>query len=248
MHGLNFSCVHQNKVRHYAKAKGLLAKTDKIDNKLISDYARAFTLKVTQTYDSNNQQILHNLIKRREQLLLCKGQELARLDKFSDIAILESLKEHIEYLDQNLKSIETGIKEICNSDTQIKNNITNLTSIPGVGIVLATNVIANLPELGNINIRKATSLIVLAPYARENSSYRGRPTIFAGRRNIRKIFYMASVASLRCNKKLKTYYDRLIINHKPLKVGLVAVMRKLLTFIHAILKNNTVWNQDYRNP
>lgn len=116
----------------------------------------------------------------------------------------------------------------------IKNNITNLTSIPGVGIVLATNVIANVPELGNINIRKATSLIGLAPYARESSSYRGRRTIFAGRRNIRKIFYMAAVASLRCNKKLKTYYDRLIINHKLPKVALVAVMRKLLTFIHAI--------------
>lgn len=184
MHCLNFSCVHQNKVRHYAKAKGWLAKTDKIDSKLISDYAHVFTLKVTQTYDSDNQQILHNLIKRREQLLLCKGQELARLDKFSDIAILEFLKEHVEYLDQNLKSIETRIKEICNSDTQIKNNITNLTSIPGVGIVLATNVIANLPELGNINIRKATSLIGLTPYARESSSYRGRRTIFAGREEI----------------------------------------------------------------
>lgn len=79
MYCLNFSCVYQNKVRHYAKAKGWLAKTDKIDSKLISDYARAFTLKVKQTYDSDNQQILHNLIKRREQLLLCKGARISKI-------------------------------------------------------------------------------------------------------------------------------------------------------------------------
>jgi transposase len=234
---INFSCVHQNKVRHYAKAKGWLAKTDKIDSKLISDYAFAFSLKVKQTYDSDNQQTLHNLIKRREQLVLSKTQELARLDKFSDIAILQSLRDHIDYLDQNLKSIET----------EIKNNIINLTSIPGVGIVLATNIIANVPELGNIDIRKATSLIGLAPYARESSSYKGRRTIFAGRSKIRKILYMAAIASLRCNNKLRSFYDRLISNGKPPKVALVAVMRKLLTFIQAILKNNTAWNENYVN-
>ena len=87
----------------------------------------------------------------------------------------------------------------------------------------------------------------LAPFARDSGQYRGKRSIFAGRSNLRKVLYMAAVASLRCNHKLKSYYDRLIANHKLPKVALVAVMRKLLAFMHALFKNNTVWLQHKEN-
>jgi transposase len=99
-----------------------------------------------------------------------------------------------------------------------------------------------MPELGNIEFSKLTSLIGLAPFARSSGQYNGKRSIFAGRSNLRKVLYMAAVASLRCNHKLKAFYDRLINNHKPPKVALVAVMRKLLCYMHTLLKNNSFWD------
>ena len=88
----------------------------------------------------------------------------------------------------------------------------------------------------------------IAPYARESGGYKGKRSIFAGRSNLRKVLYMAAVASLRCNKKLKEFYDKLLTNHKPARVALVAVMSKLLCFMHAVVKNNSFWNNNYVIP
>lgn len=97
------------------------------------------------------------------------------------------------------------------------------------------------PELGKIDFQKLTALVGLAPYSRDSGQYRGKRSIFAGRGGFRKVLYMAAVASLRCNPKLKAFYDRLIQNHKPPKVALVALMRKLLAFMHALFKHNSFW-------
>lgn len=153
------------------------------------------------TYDSNSQQQLHALLKRREQLLLFKNQE-------------------------------------------IKDKIDKLTSIPAVGITLASTVICEAPELGNITFRNLTALVGPAPFARESGSYKGRRSIFAGRGNLRRVLYMAAVAALRCNKRLRNLYDHLIAKHKPAKVALVAIMRKLLAFMHSIVKNNSSCNEN----
>ena len=244
---INFTTVHPNKVRSYAKARGWLAKTDKIDSQLLSDYATKFSLSIKQDYNTENQQKLHSLIKRREQLILIKNQEIARLDKVNDVFIKKSLEEVLSYLEKQLTTIESAIKDLCENDVEIKSKFDRLTSIPGVGKVLATTVVCEVPEIGNIDFRKLTSLVGLAPFARDSGQYRGKRSIFAGRANLRKVLYMAAVASLRCNHKLKSYYDRLIANHKPVKVALSAVMRKLLAFMHALFKNNTVWLQHKEN-
>jgi|JI7StandDraft_1071085.scaffolds.fasta_scaffold66655_2 transposase len=245
---INFTTVHPNKVRNYARAKGWLAKTDKIDSKLLFDYATVFSLPIKQDYNTESQQKLHSLIKRREQLILIKNQEIARLDKAAnDTFIKKSLEEVLSCLEKQLTAIENVIKELCENDVEIKSKFDRLTAIPGVGIVLATTVVCEVPEIGNIDFRKLTSLVGLAPFARDSGQYRGKRSIFAGRSNLRKVLYMAAVASLRCNHKLKSYYDRLIANHKLPKVALVAVMRKLLAFMHALFKNNTVWLQHKEN-
>ena len=218
---INFTTVHPNKVRSYAKARGWLAKTDKIDSKLLSDYANKFLLPIKQDYNTESQQKLHSLIKRREQLILIRNQEIARLDKANDNIIKQSLEEVLSYLGGQLITIESAIKDLCND--------------------------REIPEIGNIDFRKLTALVGLAPFARDSGQYRGRRSIFAGRANLRRVLYMAAVASLRCNTRTKSFYDRLISNHKPAKVAIIAVMRKLLAFIHALFKNNSFWLQPKEN-
>ena len=242
---INFAIVHPNKVRSYAKAKGLLAKSDAMDSKLIADYAAAFLLQVKQDYNTVGQQRLHALIQRREQLIVIKNQESNRLETEHDQFIVALIKEHMTYLNTQLKLIENTVKELCDKDSSLQSKLKFLTSIPGVGIVLATKAILTVPELGQIEPSKLTSLAGLAPYARDSGSYKGKRSIFAGKAALRKVLYMAAVASLRCNQKLKCFYDHLIANHKPSKVALVAVMRKLLGFMNAVLKNNSLWNNNY---
>ncbi len=242
---LNFTTVHPNKVRQYAKAKGLLAKTDSLDSKLLYDYATCFSLKVKSDYSTENQEVLHNLIKRREQLILFQNQEIARLDTEYDSLVKKSVESHLSYLQYELSEINATIKNLCHKDPDIKNKIDQLTSIPGVGITLATNVVCKVPELGYSEFKNLTSLIGLAPFAKDSGNYKGKRSIFAGKNSLRKVLYMAAVASLRCNRKLKTFYNRLVSNHKPPKVALVAVMRKLLSFMHALIKNNSFWCNNY---
>lgn len=184
---INFTTVHLNKVRSYAKARGWLTKTDKIDSKLLSDYANKFLLPIKQDYNTESQQKLHSLIKRREQLILIRNQEIARLDKANDNIIKQSLEEVLSYLGGQLITIESPIKDLCNNDREIKNKFDRLTSIPGVGTVLATAVVCEIPEIGNIDFRKLTALVGLAPFARDSGQYRGRRSIFAGRANLRRV-------------------------------------------------------------
>ncbi len=242
---LNFTTVHPNKVRGYAKAKGLLAKTDELDSKLLHDYANCFSLPVKSEYNTENQETLHNLIKRREQLIFFQNQEIARLDTADDPLLEKSLTDHLSYLELELEQINKTIENLCHTDPDIKSKIDRLTSIPGVGITLATNVICKIPQLGYCQFNNLTSLVGLAPFAKESGQYKGKRSIFAGKNSLRKVLYMAAVASLRCNKKLKAFYERLISNHKPPKVALVAVMRKLLSFMNAVIKNNSFWNNNY---
>lgn len=240
-----FTTVHPNKLRSYARAKGHFAKTDKMDSKLIADYATTFSLPIKRNHSTASQQNLNALIQRREQLIIFKNQEGNRLETACNQLIIDLLKKHITYLDEQLDLIETAIKKLYSKDQELRDKLKALTSIPGVGIVLATKAIIEIPELGQIESNKLTSLAGLAPYARDSGNYKGKRSIFAGKSGLRKVLYMAAVASLRSNIKLKSFYDRLIANHKPPKVALVAVMRKLLSFMNAILKNNASWNVNY---
>jgi transposase len=195
----------------------LLAKTDKIDCKLLADYASNFAIQPQVNFKSQSQEQLTSLIKRRDQLMVMENQEHCRLETEKDNVAIISIRGHINYLQQEIKVIEQRINDLCKQDIEIQSKITQLTSIPGVGKTLAITAICYAPELGNIPISKLTSLIGIAPFARESGSYKGRRSIFGGRAYLRKILYMASVASLRVNKKLKAFYDRLIATINLLK-------------------------------
>lgn len=162
---LHFTTVHPNKVRSYAKAKGLLVKTDYMDSKLIADYAVAFSLSVKQDYSTPSQQKLRALIQRREQLIFLKNQESNRLEVEDDQFIITLINEHVTYLVKQLKLVENTIRDLCNKDQFLQDKLKLLTSILSVGIVLATKAITEVPQLGQIEFNKLTSLIGLAPYA-----------------------------------------------------------------------------------
>lgn len=238
-----FVVVHPNKVRAFAKATGLMAKTDKIDSKLLHDFAVKFNLNPQEYSSFESEDKLRALTRRREQLIRLRNKEISRLETVTIAEIIGSIKLTIEYLNEQLASIENAIEECRKNSKLIKDKIDRLTSIPGVGQVLACAVVCDLPELGKAEFRQITSLVGIAPFARSSGKYNGRRSIFAGRNNIRRVLYMAAVASLRANSRLKAFYERLIANHKPPKVALVAVMRKLLSFMHAISKNNSSWQK-----
>lgn len=221
-----------------------MAKTDKLDSKLIHDYAQAFNLLPVNSKIDLNHLLLQDLLQRRQQLIALKNQETNRLEHTYSQAIIDSLNQHVSYLDQELESINQQINDLTTTDSKMSHQIKILTSIPGVGITLATTIMAELPELEHTDRRKIISLIGLAPFARDSGSYKGKRSIFAGRSMIRKVLYMAAVASLRVNKPLQLFYKRLIANHKPSKVALVAVMRKLVLFMQALIKKNSLWNHN----
>ena len=149
------------------KAKGWLAKTDLIDAKLLADYAHAFSLSPKQDYNSKSQEHLHSLIQRREQLILFKNQETNRLETAHDSVIIKLIKSYLKQLDRQSVEVNELIKDLCINDPIIKDKVNILTSIPGVGITLATTVIYETLQLGNIEFRQLTALVGLAPYARE---------------------------------------------------------------------------------
>lgn len=123
----------------------------------------------------------------------------------NDVFVKKSLEEVLSYLEEQLTTMESPIKNLCKNDVEIKSKFDRLTSIPAVGKVLATTVICEVREIGNIYFRKLASLAGLAPFARDSGQYRGKRSIFAGRDNLRKVLYMVAIASLRCKHKLKGY-------------------------------------------
>ena len=145
-HSVAHATVHPTKVRAYAKAKGWQAKTDLIDAKLLAEYAEAFSIVAQQDYRTPSQKALHALLQRRQQLLAIKNQETNRQENEREELVIQSLSHHIAYLDEQLMLIQKEIDTACQSDQALKSKIDQLTSIPGVGIVLATTVVCELTE------------------------------------------------------------------------------------------------------
>lgn len=239
-----FTIVHPNKVRYYARAKGLLAKTDKIDAKIIADYAAAFNLEHKSKVSSPDLDLLRDLFRRRQTLMNEKTRENNRLDKNLHPVVEGLIKESLVFINSQIETVNNYIQQTLINNPELQRQIKQLTSIPGVGMQLALTILVDLPEAGRIDFKHLTSLVGLAPYAKDSGRSCAKRHIFQGRALIRKILYMATVASLRVNRKIKTFYQHLLAKHKMPKVALVACMRKMLTFIHALLKNKTFWKEE----
>lgn len=167
--------AHANKIRNFAKSKGLKAKTDKIDARVIVDYAQAMQLTCTSLILSESAEKMKELVKRKGQLQRDKQAEQNRLDKISPPRILSSIKKHIRWLDKAIKEIETPLLEL-SASKEISKTVELITSVPGVGMNTAQYIIAYLPELGTCSHKEIAALVGVAPYNHDSGNFKGKFT------------------------------------------------------------------------
>jgi transposase len=233
--------AHANKIRSFAKAKGLLAKTDKIDAVVISEYGRVMEPMPDAKLLSESAEILGELLKRREQLMDHKQAEKNRLDKEHLPSVIKSIKSHIKWLDKEIEQLDKQITEVQIKE-EFKQQIELLTSVPGIGKLTASYILSFLPELGRFNHKQIAALVGLAPFNRDSGAFRGKRFIQGGRAIVRKILFMAALASIRCHySDLRTFYQQLRARGKAGKIAIAAVMRKLLIVLNSVVSRQTPW-------
>lgn len=235
--------AHANKVRAFAKAKGILAKTDKLDASVLSDYGALMIIEPDKLLLTENAEKIRLLLGRREQLMKDRQRERNRLDKINDKVIKTSVKSHVKWLSDEIKKIEQQLNKYSQADDiKVKHDL--LTSIPSIGNLIANYLIATLPELGLLNHKAIAALVGVAPYNRDSGSFNGKRFIKGGRRNLRRMLYMSALSSVRFNPDIKVFYERLRASGKPAKVAFIAVLRKLLSVINSVMRRQTPWQED----
>lgn len=243
LHGVGLPAVRINprQVRDFAKALGLLAKTDRLDARVLAHFAAAVQpplrpIKATEDIE------LDALMGRRNQLSDMLGAEKNRRGSAATDAARADVEAHIEWLEQRLKALDKQLKDQlkCSAVWQQKDKI--LQSVKGIGFVTSVSLLADCPELGKLNRHQIAKLVGVAPLNRDSGKQRGARHIFAGRAQVRAKLYMATLTAIRCNPLIKAFYQRLLAKNKLKKVAIVACMRKLLTIINVMVRDNKLWN------
>lgn len=240
--GIQTHIAHPLKVRHFAKAKGLLAKTDKLDAYMLASYGAFLGRNARITKPDSFQQKLQDLQSRYEQLKMMLHAESCRYSSCIHESVREDVKQSIEFLETRIEKITSEIQELIKIDEELTSKQKILQSMKGVGKITAQTMLIELPELGKLTRKQIAALVGVAPILQESGKKRGRARIQQGRSNVRKTLYMAALVGSRHNEPLKSFYSKLVNAGKPKKVALVAVMRKMLVILNAMLRDNTVWN------
>lgn len=228
-------------VKRFAGAIGQRAKTDKLDARLIAHYGEAIQPKQSQL-KPDTMQAMSDLVTRRNQLLTMQTMEKNRLQIMpKELAmtikpILTAFKNQIEKIEKKI----AALIEDC-PDYQAKSMI--LQSMPGIGKIAAASIISNLPELGYISSKQASSLVGVAPMNRESGRYKGLRTIQGGRPQVRTVLYMAMMSAMQCNPVFKATYQRLVAAGKAKKVAIIACVRKMVVILNSMLRDGVMWDE-----
>jgi transposase len=236
--------VNPKRVRDFARALGEIAKTDRIDARLLARFGETFRPRATEK-TSEKQRELEAHVRRRRQLVELRATEKNHRDTAPSRSVYKNIQKVIEVLDQQIRHIEQEIQKLVESEEQWSTTAQIIGSVPGAGAVLVTTLLTELPELGNTGGKQIVALAGLAPYNRDSGRFAGKRRISGGRTVIRNVLYMAARAATRCNPPIKALYQRLLKAGKPNKVAIVACMRKLLTIIHHLVKANSPWNPNH---
>ena len=237
--GHHIAVVNPRQVRDFAKALGLLAKTDQIDAAVIARFAQT-TLPVPQGYDER-QEHLRELIVRRRQLLDHRTAEKNRCEMGHSPLVRKSILKLIETLNKDVKRIEKAILQLVESNDDWRGRFKRLKSVPGVGAQTAATLMAELPELGRLNRQQVAALVGVAPFNRDSGQFQGRRTIWGGRGSVRNVLYMAALSAKKHNPVIQAFAARLLSKGKPPKLVLTACMRKLLVILNAMLRSGEDW-------
>ena len=237
--GLPVVVVNPAQVRAYARAIGARAKTDQIDALVIARFVEATKPEIRPFPDEDTRQ-LADLVARRRQIIAMIVAEKQR-EKRASVAMQRSIGRLVKALEKELASVNQDIDGAVRGSPAWREKEDLLASVPGVGDVTARTLLAELPELGSLTRREVASLAGLAPYTRQSGQWRGKSFIEGGRASIRSALYMAAVSASRCNAALQPFYQRLVAAGKPKKLALIAVARKLLTILNAMLRDKKPW-------
>ncbi len=237
--GLPVTVINPRQARDFAKATRKLAKTDSVDAGVLAVFARAIRPAVRRIKDVDTRE-LDDLVTRRRQLIDMRVQETLRLGTASKVQS-KSLKAHIAWLDKRIASLDDDLTKRLRASDAWRTKDDLLQGIPGVGAVTTLTMLAKCPELGTMNRRQIAALVGVAPKANDSGKHRGKRFVWGGRADVRAVLYMATVSAIRCNHDIKAFAQRLKQAGKPAKVVIVACMRKLLTIMNAIVKNNAQW-------
>jgi transposase len=228
-------------VRDFARAKGLLAKTDALDAQILAQFAEVMRPQPRPLPDTEAR-ALAALLTRRRQLVEMLSAEKNRLLSASS-SIRKSLRAHITWLERELQRTDTDLTATIQQSPVWREKDELLRSVPGVGPVLTSTLLANLPELGTLTSKQIAALVGVAPLNRDSGTLRGRRTVWGGRAQVRAVLYMSAIVAARFNPVIRAFYRRLCAVGKAKKVALTACMLKLLTILNAMLKHRTSWRQ-----
>ena len=232
---LKISLVQANRVRQFARAAGILAKTDRIDAKLLCAFGEAMqpgTISASQL----EQEYLRELESQRRHLTHLLVMEQNRAARMSDLCVCKLNRRLIIQIKKQIEKLDLLIKEHIEQSPGLSAKADKLISIKGVGLRTAALLLAQMPELGELNRRQVAALVGVAPFNRDSGRMRGKRAIYGGRRSVRHGLYMAALVAARYNPILRQFYLRLRAAGKPAKLALTATMRKLLIVLNSALK------------
>lgn len=232
--------VNARRVREFARSMGADAKTDEIDAKVIAQFA-AVLKPVLTSAQSEDERKHAALVTRRSQLVNIITQEKNRLKQTWDADAKKSVQKVLKLLENELKRVDEKLVKMLKADTKNHRKIEILKSAKGVGDVVASVLLAHLPELGKLNREQIAKLVGVAPMNRDSGNSSGKRFIYGGRGNVRTVLYMATLVAIRCNTKMKAYYVHLKAKGKESKVAIVACMRKFITTLNYLIKTDQLW-------
>ncbi len=235
--------INPRNIRSFAKAIGILAKTDRIDSLVLAQYGKSIEPEPRPLKDSQAQE-LKALLARRKQLIEMLTMEKNRAEKATN-GVLKDIQAHICWLESHLKNVDKDLHHSIKTSTAWREKDKIIQSIPGAGPVLSVTLISELPELGILNRRQIAALVGVAPFNCDSGKRKGYRRVWGGRAPIRSILYMAALSAVRCNPVIGSFYKRLIAAGKKPKVSLTACMRKLLTIINSMVRSGSLWNQSH---
>jgi transposase len=238
--GLPLVVVNPAQVRHYAQAVGQRAKTAPIDAAMIARFAKE-TKPEPRPLPDEATRLLADLVARRRQIVEMMAAEGQRGRRVDHKRVARSIARVRKTLEAELAELDQEIGDEVRGSPLWREKEDLLVSVPGVGPVVARTLVAELPELGTLDRRQIAALAGLAPFTRQSGRWRGRSFISGGRASVRTVLFMAAMTAARFNPQLKAFRDRLVQAGKPKLVALVAVARKLLTILNAIIRDNRPW-------
>jgi transposase len=240
--GLPVVVVNPAQVRHYAQALGQRAKTDPIDAAVIARFVAA-TKPALRVLPDEMTRLLADLVARRRQIvemMAAEGQRERRADK----RLKKSIARLRKALEKELNELDADIDDHVRGSPVWAEKEDLLASVPGVGPVIARTLIAELPELGTLDRRQIAALAGLAPWTRQSGQWKGRSFIGGGRKSVRSVLFIGALVAARYNPTMKAFRDKLVAAGKPKMLATIAVARKLLTILNAILRDKTPWRHE----